>query len=81
MYYVIGPERSADAMAAKFGLRRDEWRRIGSEAGAMLAPVFHEYNRFLVTHDAWQLRDYDQIMALVRDQATMHEQDMAPARV
>ena len=76
MYYVIGPERSAEALARKVGLREEEWRPVRAVGDLIMYAAFsRRHNRFLVTHDAWQLGDYNEIMSRVR------EQDVAPARV
>lgn len=66
MHYIIGPERSAEAMARKVGLRREEWRHIGRLDDARGRSYVND--RVLETHDAWQLAD----IALIYDEVRAH---------
>lgn len=65
MHYVMGPERSAEALARKNGLRADEWVWLGCVGDvegrlfAVGADLVHE------THDAWQLPEYERMVARV----------------
>lgn len=75
MYYVIGPERSCEAMARKFGLRPDEWKRVMCATDVMLAPVFDKQSRFLVTHDARREPGYQRMIDEARILETMFEDE------
>lgn len=61
MYYIIGPERSAEALAQKDGLRRGEWKRIGRFLDAFGREYREDADVVLSTHDAWQLKEFGQI--------------------
>ena len=59
MHFIIGPERSAEALARKVGLRKEEWRWIGRLDD--VRDRSFDNDRVLSTHDAWQLRDVVEI--------------------
>lgn len=62
MYFIIGPVRSAESMARKVGLRRDEWVSLVT-ADDLERVDARARNLFLETHDAWQLREYAAVVS------------------
>ena len=80
MHYIIGPERSAEALARKVGLRREEWALVRGPRDLSGVDLSGQH-RFLETHDAWQLGEYDGVVAAVNRSTVSLEWSPLPESV